>query len=484
MANDVPTQKTEKSLSEKIEELFVDKMMLPRFSLPFVGSKFKDDARRILVVSEYKFCVSQSDFKKVEDASYNSNFFGRADSLIRNPEKYRVSPYALEEVGVELSSILWNISRKMSLNDVVVHRFLPYPQIKGLKESIPSRICKKAVDLFVELIDIIQPTHILFSSADALCDVEKEFKRFCRTKYGSLRNYLQNRYIFWTFWDELLDWNFYCFRCDSLEMVQYYARRALDNMEFRRRALDDPRLEPALKWDDEKIRYYGVNKAVFEVFKDKPTVVKEKLLNGSLHAKTMQDLLRPFETLRYAKILYSMPNGVVNDCYFTIDERGWELDCALISEQDQRIKEFSTFFVKPQEMYGRAKIRFLAISLHHALISLSKKLRITYESKKLDEMRCFIDDLVNETDKLYEVRKPIGQTKVSKNQKIARYMNLMKKKDTQIRENACISQKETEDKPINYTPKKKSQKQLEHLAKARSMRGRKNNSANNSNDTD
>ena len=469
MENEKSSQKETKSLSEKVEELFIDKKRLPRFSLPFIGRKYNECSRRIMVVYEYDFCVSPRDFKKSEDAAYNSIFFKCVGSLLRNPEKYRISPYALEEDGFELSSILQGVSKKMTINDVVIHRFLPYPKISVLND-IHSSIRKKAVGLFVELLNICQPTHILFSSSEVFYEIEGDFKSF-DSQYGSLRNLLENRYIASFCWDETDNWKDFCERWDDmLEWVQYFANRALENKTFRKRALDNPKLKSALVWDDEKIRYYGVDRTAFELFKNKPAYVKNMLLNGTLHPKTMRDLLRPFGTIKYAKILYCMPDGVINDVNFAFDDWGWNHACHEIVLHDCIIKEFGESFKNPVDVYGKAKIRYLSVCLYQALKKLSNRLRISYNSKTLAEMRGFVEELVSETDNMYKVRKKLEQVSMTDEQKIARVINARKRMKKPQKEASGISPKEPEEKPITYVPKKKSKKQLDHLARIRQKR--------------
>ena len=469
MENEKSSQKETKSLSEKVEELFIDKKRLPRFSLPFIGRKYNECSRRIMVVYEYDFCVSPRDFKKAEYAAYNSIFFKCVGSLLRNPEKYRISPYALEEDGFELSSILQGVSKRMTINDVVIHRFLPYPKISVLND-IHSSIRKKAVGLFVELLNICQPTHILFSSSEVFYEIEGDFKSF-GSQYGSLRNLLENRYIASFCWDETDNWKDFCEKWDdSLEWVQYFANRALENIEFRKRALDNPKLKSALVWDDEKIRYYGVNGNDFRELKNKPALVKEMLISGALQSKTMQDLLRPFETLKYAKVLYCMPDGVINDVNFVDDDWGWNHVCHEIALHDCIIKEFGEIFRNPVDVYGRAKIRYLSICLYQALKKLSNRLRLSYNSKKLAELRGFVEELVGETDNMYKVRKKLEQVSMNDEQKAARVINARKRMKKPQKETSDISPKEPEDKPIIYVPKKKSKKQLDHLARIRTRR--------------
>ena len=253
-------------------------------------------------------------------------------------------------------------------------------------------------------------------------------------------------------------------------MVQYYATRALENIEFRKRALDDPKLKSALVWDDEKIRYYGVNGHIFREFKNNPAHVKDMLINGSLQPKTMQDLLRPFGTLKYAKILFCMPDGVVNDDNFVFDDWGWNHACHEIALHDCFIKEFGEIFRNPVDIYGRSKIRYLSVCLYQALKKLSNRLRLSYNSKKLAEIRGFVEELVGETDNMYKVRKELKQVSMNDEQKIARVINAHKRMKNPQKEAFNISTKEPEDKPMTYVPKKKSKKQLEHLARIRTRR--------------
>ena len=206
MANLKTTRTKVKSLSEQVEEFVIDKMGLPRFSLPYIGPKYeRNTPRRIMVVCGYQYCVEKTAFYNAKYAAYSKLFFENADKLIKNSKNYRVNPYLLDDDSFDMSGLLENIDKNMSVKDVVVHHFVPYPKIEGV-ENVPDEVYKKAVDMFVGLVDICHPSHIFFIDEQTDYAVNGDFKRF---RGESFYDFCKNLYITPICGREDLRWDYY-----------------------------------------------------------------------------------------------------------------------------------------------------------------------------------------------------------------------------------------------------------------------------------
>lgn len=469
MTNIKSTRKAAKSLSTQVKELFVERMSLPSFSEPFIGSNYLGSKLRVMVVCGYQFRVEKSDFIHVKDATYNK-FFVKKNYLFKDSKRYRVSPYSVESCGFDLSGILENVDKKMSVKDVIIHRFVPYPHIHNLDSPIPDVFYKKAVEVFVGLIDICQPTHILIANGFTSYKMNENFKRF---RGESLLDFFEGRYVRSIVCGEELEWNYYTdFYDDPIESVPSCAFDLLYDVDSAKIALNDPRLKPALYWDDDKIEYYGANekeKEKLRQYKKKPDEVKKVLLYEGTEDFVRRALIRPFENSKYGKILYTKYD-CLSQVYVNPNRNDWENACERIALHDENVKSYGELLKKKREARGEARIRMLSVYLKYAFINLSEKLRVKDKSKILVELDGLIDELYAETDKMYAVRKPIGLNPITERQKIARSINAFRTAKARLKKKTEMPTENEDDPPITYRPKKISQKQRDHLAKIRLLR--------------
>ena len=469
MAKPTSSKKKTELLSKKIEELVVDRFGFPRFSLPFVGSGYSlDKKRRIMIIHSYLIRVSKSLLYSGKKFAYNDFYYKKADSLFKNPGCLRENPYSVEAHGFNLSCLIENVEKGMSCDDIVIHRFVPYPEIDGVEGSISEDVLRKAADLFVELVDCCQPTHVFFIYPNTPYEIDKVFNRF----YGkSLQDFFDDRYIIALYGSDKFGWESFAPMDEEVDFIPSCAFDLLDDLNFVRLALDEPELRPALCWDDEKILYYGVDKKVFKHFLNNPDEVKKALLDEHLPKTIRRDLIRPFENLKYGQMLYKLLGHVHNDMYGDVG-KGWNSACQWISLYNEYVKDYSKALKKAKDIYGGVRIRNLSISLLYAFMDLTKKLRLNYNSKKLAVMRRYIENLYNETEKLYSVHNPVNKAPTTIWQKKARSVNL-KEWQEEVRSKKAEAQRIEKDEPKKIPFKKLSKERLDKLAYARSMRGKK-----------
>lgn len=450
-----------KFLSKQIMNLTVDQLGLPRFSLPFIGPRYLSKKRRIMVVY-YQARINRELLKSEEKFVYDNN----ADNLFKETGPIRVSPYAIEDSDFNLSYLIENIGTGMTYDDLVIHRFIPYPQIKGLVDSFDKDIYKKAVNFFVGVVNLCQPTHVFFIFPHTSYLVDEIFTDY---RKQSLYDFLSDRYITPVYGSESFAWESFVPMDVDDGVIRGCAGDLLSDIDFAKGALNDPRLKSAMYWDDEKIMYYGSKKQrlLQQHYKENPAKVKESLLDKDLPDSIRSILIRPFENLRFDQILYTLLDRYPCEMYGEVEKleeiQEW------VTLYNENLKAYGSAFKKPLDIYGSPKIRSLSINLQYALFDLAKKLRLEYDSKKLDGLRRNIEALYQETEKMYAVRKPIKMTTVTKMQSLARSKNLENWKSENTRK------KNTEVKPVGYKRKVISEKQLRHLEKIRKLRWPKSN---------
>lgn len=478
MANSKSTRTSVESLSNRVEEFVVDKMGLPRFSLPYIGPKYvRNTTRRIMVICGYQDDVERSAFNNANYAVYGDFFYKNADKLIKNPKECRVNPYLLDNRNFDMSGLLEKIDEGMTVKDIVVHRFVPYPKIKDV-EIVPDEVYKKAVDMFVGVVDICCPTHIFFLDESIEYGMNGDFNRF---RNELLPDFFTKQYIVPIVGNADLRWNSYSHvdggedpSDDYVEEVPCFASDAMEFLDEARSVLDDPRLSLALNWDDEKIEYYGVDKKLFSRFKRNPEYVKKMLRDKKLPSRIRSGLILPFNNLKYGKILYTNV-----DCLFDVhgwlredleDSFEWQIACDMIALHDEALKRFADMFKKKRNALGKTKIMSLSSFLVYALHNLSEKLHIKYESRTLAELRHYIEELYNETCKLRGVSNPISLNHITEKQRLVRSMNIGRRWLDYSKEKTDASKVNAGNPPVTYNRKKISQKQLDHLARIRLKR--------------
>ena len=462
------SKKKTELLSKKIEELVVDQFGFPRFSLPFVGPGYSlDKKRRIMIVHSYLISVPKTWLRSDKKFAYNDFYYKNADNLFKNPGRLRENPYSVEAHDFNLSCLIENVEKGMSCDDIMIHRFVPYPKIDGVDGSFSEDILRKAADLFVDLLDCCQPTHIFFIYPNTPYRIDEVFNRF----YGkSLQDYFDDRYIIALYGSDVFRWESFVPMDEEADFVSSCASDLFEDLNFVKHALDEPELRPAMYWDDEKILYYGVDKKVFKHFVNNPDKVKKALLDEHLPDEIRYYLVRPFENLKYGQILYKLLGHIPNDMYGDVG-KGWNSICEWISLYNEYVKDYSKALKKAKNIYGGVRIRNLSINLLYAFMDLTEKLRLSYNSKKLAVIRRYIENLYNETEKLYSVRNPANKAPTTIWQKRARSVNLKEWQEKERAKKSVTQRKSVEsDKPITYVPKEKSKKQLDHLARIRQKR--------------
>ena len=448
-----------KLLSEQIRELAIDNLELPRFSLPFVGSGYSLERKRRIMVVYFQTGIEKDSVYGGKRKAYSDSLYKNADRLFKKPESLRVNPYVIEDSGFNLSYLIENVEKGMTCNDIVIHRFMPYPKIEGIDGSFDENIYRKAVDFFVGLVDCCQPTHMFFINPNTAYLIDEVYRKIQKQ---SLDDFFSERYIIPVYGSDLFNWSSFVPMDEDDGFIWGCACDLLSEIDFAKVALEDPRLIPAMYWDDEKIKYYGANPEYFERYTKNPTEVKKSLLDENLPRNIRTTLIRPFENLRYSQILYTLLDRCPSEYYEKGDD--WASLCKWISLYNENIKAYGKELRKTKDVYGRAKIRSLSIKLQYALYDLAKKLRLEYDSKKLAVVRDYIEELYQETEKLYAVRNPLKLTSITRMQLVARSMNLEDFK------NENRSRKKSEDNAMNYRPKKISEKQRMHLARIRLRR--------------
>ena len=385
-----------KSLLKQVEEL-VGKMELPSFSLPFLGPSYSlMKKRRIMIVCGFEWSIDVSLFRDKTLAKYSETYYKDPESLIMDPQALRANPYRLESDRFDLTSVLEGVDKKLSVNDVIVHRFVPYPLIRerGGEEddggnlidgSFPEWVYEKSVELFEGIVDICHPTHVLIRSSLCSYQMDAAFRQFRRE---SLQTFFDRRYIVPAYENDVLEWESLPPVGDPSEIVPSCASDIFADVELARRVLDDSSLKPALYWDDTKIKCYGCNERVFNSFRKNPTLAREKLLDETCPDSIKEDLIRPFETLKYGRILYAMP-GVITSCY-SITEKDWKSSFLFLKAHENNVKSVANILKKKRDVLGRAKIRELAVYSYYALNNLSRKLHVSLHSEQLAEIRRYI----------------------------------------------------------------------------------------------
>jgi len=456
MVNPMSAPKKTLSLSKQIEKLMIDDMGLPSFSLPWVGSRYSlKNTRRILVLYSYQFHVSRTEFRCDR---YNNLYYQKIGTMIQNSDRFRMTPYAIGHAGFDLSSIIMNIGKDMSEKDIAIHRFVPYPKLVDVKEPVPGDVYEKAVELFEALLDIMQPTHVFVCSPTVGYNIDQDFRRFRRR---SLQDIFDERYIIAVYGGDELQWRSFV-PVDEGDSVQDCVEDLLGDVDFLERVVKDPRMKPAMHWDDDKIRYYGADANALREYMNRPAEVGRLLRYSGLNETTRRTLLKPFSSIRFAKMLYSMPDGITN--VYTIIEEEWKRECEWIELYDRNLKAYASALKKIRDIYGRAKIRLLSIELLYALQNLSKKLHIDYKSEKFAEIREYIEDLYEQTQRLYAVRKPGDLAPITRKQVMARSRNQRRRKVI----DKSVAGADTPS--IQFKRKVCSEKQRAHLERARAAK--------------
>lgn len=464
MAVSKSVAKKSKLLAEQIRKRACEELGLPGYSLPFIGPKYSlGRKRRIMVVYAYKIQANKSALRNASGITYNEFFYKKADLLLKQAGRLRVNPYVVEDSDFNLSYLLENVEKGMTCDDVVIHRFIPYPSIEGVDGQFRDEVYSKAVDWFVELLDRCQPTHVFIIRPYDFYRMDSDFRQYRRC---SLQDVFDERYIIALYGSDDFKWESFVPMDEGAEFIPDCAYDLLSDKTFARVALEDPRLKPALYWNEEKVLYYGVDKNVSKYFVNNPESVKKLLLDESCPGNLWLKLIQPFENLRFGQILYTLLERIPCEIYNETEDR-LTSRCKWISQYNRYIKGYSELLQKTRDIHGRAKIRSLSINLQYALQGLADRMRLSYDSKKLAEIRGYIEKLYEETDKLYAVRQPVSL--VTKRQKMARSRSLdeWKIRDSEERETVKAG---ANDPPILYKPKKISQKQLDHLARIRKKR--------------
>ena len=447
------------SLSKQIENLMIKDMGLPSFSLPWIGSRYSmRDKRRVLFLYSYQFHVTRTEFKC---DGYNKLYYQKIDAMIQNSDRFRMTPYAIDHADFDLSSIIMNVEKNMSEKDVAIHRFVPYPRLVDVEEPVPDDVYEKSVELFIKLLDVLQPTHVFVCSPDVAYNIDQDFRRFCGK---SLQYFFNERYINAIYAGNELRWSSFV-PVDEGDLVQDCTDDLLGDPDFLDRVVEDSRMEPAMRWDDDKIRYYGADSNVLGGLKNKAPKVRQLLHDKDLPKTIKQDLLKPFSSIRFSKLLYSMPDGITN--VYSISEEGWKRDCEWIELYDKNLRAYASALKKERDICGRAQIRLLSIELKYALEDLSRRLHIDYKSDKLKEIRNYIEELFKETQKIYVLRKPIVLSPITERQEMARSRNQRRRKVTDK------SVAGTDTPSIQFKRKICSEKQRAHLERARAARAAK-----------